>query len=195
MIEAALSDPNLAFALMILGAAGLAWELHAPGMFVPGILGAFLMCIGAYGLYEDAPTWYGMTLLLVAAILLTIELRYYTHMVSGIAGAILLALGALALIQGPRRITPSLAFAVSAALGIIVVFLGFLGMRARRNRPMTGTAALIGQIGECRGVINPEGIVFVNGEYWQARSSHLVTPGERVCVQRIENLTLHVEPV
>ncbi len=195
MVSTALADPNFAFLLVVLGALGLAWELHAPGMFLPGILGAFLMCVGAYGLYQDSPTWYGVTLLVVALVLLAIELKYYTHMVSGIAGAILLAFGAMALVQGPRRITPAIAFAVSAALGILTVFLGLLGMRARQNKHMTGIETLVGQIGECRTAIDPQGTVFVNGEYWQARSPHSISAGQRVCVRRVENLTLYVEAV
>ncbi len=106
MVAAAVADPNIAFILLVLGALGIYWEMHAPGMIVPGVLGVFLFCAGAYGLYQDSPTWYGLTLLVLAVLLLGIELKYYTHMVSGIAGTILLAFGAIALLQGPRRITP-----------------------------------------------------------------------------------------
>ena len=95
MLGAALADPNVAFLLLVLGALGVYWEVHAPGMVLPGLLGVLLICTGAYGIYQDSPTWYGLTLLVLALILLTIELKYYTHMVSGVAGTILLAFGAL----------------------------------------------------------------------------------------------------
>ena len=196
MLGAPIADPNVAFLLLVLGALGVYWEVHAPGMVLPGLLGVLLICTGAYGIYQDSPSWYGLTLLVLAIILLTIELRYYTHMVSGIAGTILLAFGALVLIQGPRRITPGLAIAISAAFGIITVFLGLLGMRARDRKQMTGIQTLVGELGVSRTEINPEGTVFVRGEYWQARSAQPIAAGERVSIKGVQgNLILEVEAV
>jgi membrane-bound serine protease (ClpP class) len=196
MVGAALADPNLAFLLLVLGALCVYWEVHAPGMVLPGLLGVLLICTGAYGIYQDSPTWYGLTLLVLAIILLTIELKYYTHMISGVAGTILLGFGALALIQGPRRITPGVAIAISVAFGIITIFLGLLGMRARKSKQMTGIETLVGEIGVSRTEINPEGTVFVRGEYWSARSRLPIAVGQRVTVQRVEdNLVVYVEAV
>jgi len=192
MLSAALSDPNIAFVLLILGALGVYWEMHAPGMVVPGVLGLLLILAGAYGLYEDSPTWYGMLLLISAALLLTIELKYYTHMISGLAGAALLAFGSILLLQGPQRVSPVLAVAVSAAFGTIVIFLGFLGMRARKTRHLTGVEALIGETGVSRTPLDPEGTVFVNGAYWQARSNHVIQAGQQVRVERIDKMTIWV---
>jgi membrane-bound serine protease (ClpP class) len=196
--DSTLADPNLAFLLIVLGALGLFWEFHAPGMFVPGILGALLLCAGAYGLYQDSPTWYGLTLMAVAVLLLTIEFKYYTHMVSGLAGTMLLAFGAIVILQGPRRVSPGLAIAVSVAFGLSTVFLGFLGMRARKNRHATGPESLIGEMGVVRTEIYPEGIgpfgtVFVHGEYWQARANGTIAPGQRVCVERVQDLVVYVK--
>jgi membrane-bound serine protease (ClpP class) len=196
MLTAALADPNVAFLLLVLGALGVYWEVHAPGMVLPGLLGVLLICTGAYGIYQDSPSWYGLTLLVLAIILLTIELRYYTHMVSGIAGTILLAFGTLALIQGPRRITPGLAIAISAAFGVITIFLGLLGMRARKSKQLTGIETLVGEVGVSRTEINPEGTVLVRGEYWRARSVQAIAAGQRVSIKRVEgNLILEVEAV
>ena len=188
-----LADPNVAFLLLILGAMGIYWELHAPGMVLPGILGVLLIAMGAYGVYQDSPSWYGMTLVALAILLLTIELKYYTHMVSGIAGTILLAVGALALLQGPRRITPQLAISTSLAFGVITIFLGLLGVRARKSKRMTGIQTLVGERGVARTEINPEGMVFVRGEYWRARSGKPIQASEHVLVQGVEdNLILQV---
>src|ERR1700761_292094 len=161
MTATGLSDPNLAFVLLVLGALGIYWELHAPGMIVPGLLGLLLVCAGAYGLYQDSPSWYGLTLLALAVLLLGIELKYYTHMISGLAGTVLLAIGAIILLQGPRRVTPAWAVSVSVAFGLITIFLGVLGMRVRNSRRLTGTESLIGETGVSRTRIDPEGMVFV----------------------------------
>ncbi len=190
---ASLADPNLAFLLLILGALGVYWELHAPGMILPGVAGIVLMCLGAYGLYEDSPTWYGLALLTLAILLLGIELKFYTHMISGVAGTILLALGAILLLQGPKRIAPAFAVAVSVGFGLIAIFLGVLANRALRSPVMTGLPQLVGATGISRTEINPEGTVFVDGAYWQARSDHTIPAGKRVSVERIDNLVLIVK--
>jgi membrane-bound serine protease (ClpP class) len=192
MTAAAFSDPNLAFVLLVLGALGIYWELHAPGMVAPGVLGVLLVCAGAYGLYQDSPSWYGLTLLALAVVLLGIELKYYTHLISGVAGTVLLGFGAMVLLQGPRRISPALAVAVSAAFGLITIFLGVLGMRARKGKQLTGMQTLVGETGVSRTVIDPEGMVFVHGEYWKARSPDAIAAGERVRVDRVEDLVLVV---
>lgn len=193
MIPTAFSDPNVAFVLLILGALGIWWEMHAPGMVAPGVLGVLLVCAGAYGLYQDSPSWYGLTLLALAVLLLGIELKYYTHMVSGVAGTILLAFGTLVLLQGPRRVSPTLAFAVSVAFGIITIFLGVLGMRARNSKRLTGMETLVGETGVSRTAIDPEGTVFVHGEYWKARSPDAIAAGERVRVDAVQDLVLVVK--
>jgi membrane-bound serine protease (ClpP class) len=193
MAPAALADPNLAFLLVVLGLLGVYWELHAPGMMLPGIIGVLLVCVGAYGLYQDHPTWYGLIFLVLAVFLLGIELKFYTHMISGTAGAILLAFGAILLIQGPNGIAPAFAIAISAAFGIIAIFLGVLANRARTSRVMTGVQQLVGETGIARTEINPEGTVFVQGAYWQARSDHLIPAGRRVSVERVDNLVLFVK--
>jgi membrane-bound serine protease (ClpP class) len=192
MAAAAFSDPNVAFLLLVLGALGIYWEMHAPGMVAPGVLGVLLVCAGAYGLYQDTPSWYGLTLLGLAVLLLGIELKYYTHLISGVAGTLLLAFSALVLVRGPRRISPAVAVAVSAAFGLITIFLGVLAMRARTAKHLTGMETLVGETGVSRTAIDPEGMVLVHGEYWKARSPDAIAPGERVRVDAVEELVLLV---
>ena len=132
----------------------------------------------------------GLLLLVTAGLLLVVELKYYTHMVSGILGAALLALGIMLVLGG--EVSPAIAIAISAALGAIVVFLGTLGMRARKAKRLTGLETMIGEKGVSRTPLNPDGTVFVNGEYWQARSNHAIEAGQQVRVERIENMTIWV---
>jgi membrane-bound serine protease (ClpP class) len=193
MLPVAFSNPDLAFVLIMLGALGIYWELHAPGMMVPGVAGLVLICAGAYGLYQDTPTWYGAAILLIAVALLTIELKYYTHMLAGITGSVLLAVGAIVLLQGPRRINPALAVAAAMALGIIILFLGTLGMHAAKSARLTGIQTLIGESGVAQTALDPAGTVLVRGEYWQATSDHAIPAGRRVSVERVQNLLLYVK--
>ncbi len=189
------TDPNIAFLLLIAGTLGLLWELHAPGIIVPGALGAVLFCAGAFGIWQDAPTWYGSALIAFAILLLGIELKVGSHGASGVAGAVLLSVGAMALVQTPHRIDPALAFGISMAAGMIAASLGYLGLRARSALPRTGREVLIGETGISRTEIQPQGTVFVRGEYWQARSSAAVPAGARVVIEGVQGLLLFVKEV
>ncbi len=190
---AALTDPNLAFLLLITGALGLYWELHSPGAIFPGVIGAVLLCVGAFSLFEDTPTWYGSVMILAAFVFLAAELKVGGHGVSGALGAGLLAVGAVALLPGPHRINPALAITVSAALCLIAAFLGYLGLRARKNSLLTGIDTLVGKVGVSRTEINSRGTVFVEGEYWQAISQSPIPPGARISIERVQGLTLYVK--
>ncbi len=189
----AIADPNVAFLLLIAGALGIYWELHAPGGFLPGILGAFLFMAGTLGLWRDTPTWYGSILILLAILLLGAELKFGSHGASGVTGGVLLSVGAIALFQGPRRIHPALAIAVSIALCLIAVFLGYLGLRVRRSARLTGLQTLVGEKGVSRTEINSQGTVFVRGELWQAKSQQSIPAGAPILVERVHNFTLYVK--
>ena len=188
----ALSDPNLAFLLLVAGLLGLAWELHVPGAFLPGIAGVILCIAGAFGLWQNSPTWYGLALLLVALLLLIVQGKVGSHGLSGILGAIFLALGAIVLLQQPHRIHPIFASAVSTAIGIIAIFLGYLAMQARHTAPLTGIDKLVGQFGIARTDINSAGTVLIRGEYWQATSPHPIPQNARVLINQVQGLILNV---
>jgi membrane-bound serine protease (ClpP class) len=189
----ALADPNFAFVVLIAGVLALYWELHAPGSIAPGVIGVFLLCAGAFGLWENTPTWYGSVLISIALLLLAVEVKLGGHGVSGASGAVLLLIGALAVLRGPRRINPALAVAVSIALCSITVFLGYLALRARRGRLLTGLQSLVGEVGVARTEISPHGTVLVRGEYWQAKSSVPIPTGTRVSIERVQGMTLYVK--
>lgn len=188
-----LVDPNLSFLILIAGILGLYWELYAPGSIFPGVIGLFLLCAGVFGLWENAPTWYGSLLILLGFVLLAAELKLGGHGISGASGAVLLLIGAVAVVRGPRRINPAVATAVSLALCAIAIFLGYLALRVRRSKLLTGVERLVGQVGEARTEISPRGTVLVRGEYWQARSNVPIPTGARVSVERVQDMTLDVK--
>jgi membrane-bound serine protease (ClpP class) len=192
MINLLANDPNLAFTLVLLGTLALLWELHAPGLIFPGLFGVLGMVMGAWGLYQNSPTPYGLVLLLLAVVFFAIEVSYHTHMISGLSGSILLAFGAILLFRGPKHIAPSLAIAASAALAIITAFLGLLALRARSQKQITGPAAMIGATGVTATSINPDGTVMVRGEYWQAHSEAEIAQGKPIIVEAMRDFTLLV---
>lgn len=188
-----LTDPNVAFLLLVTGVTALYWELHAPGAMVPGLLGIVFLAAGLFGLSQDNLTWYGMAVVALAILLLSLELKIYSHGISGIAGALLLGIGAVALVRGPHGISPLLAGSLSAALAMIAIFLGYLGMKTRKLKPRTGPEELVGQVGLTRTDVGPEGTVFVRGEYWRARSEATIPAGSHVLIERVQDLVLYVK--
>ncbi|MFL6447887.1 MAG: NfeD family protein [Bryobacteraceae bacterium] len=192
MINLLANDPNLAFTFLLFGTLALLWELHAPGLILPGLLGVVVMAAGAWGLYQNSPTPYGLALLLLAVLFLAIEISYHTHMISGLSGSVLLGAGAILLFRGPKHIDPSLAVAASAALAAITAFLGFLAVRSRSEKHLTGPEAMVGAIGISKTPLSPDGMVMVRGEYWNAHSTREIAAGKPIVVEAMRDFTLLV---
>lgn len=187
-----LTDPNVAFLLLVIGLVGLAWELHAPGGLFPGIAGAVFFLAGIFGLWENSPTWYGSALILTALLLFAFEGKQGSHGISGIAGAVLFGLGAVTLLRRPHSIHPIIACSVAVGAGMIAIFLGYLALQTRHVSARTGVETLVGEFGVSRTQIGSSGTVFVRGEYWQAKSQSLIPPDSRVLIDKVQGLTLHV---
>jgi membrane-bound serine protease (ClpP class) len=192
MINLVADDPNLAFTFVFLGALALLWELHAPGLVWPGLLGVAGMVLGAWGLYQNSPTPYGLALLLLACLFLAVEVSYHTHMISGLSGSLLLGAGAILLFRGPKHIAPALALAASAGLATVTAFLGFLAVRSRSESDLMGPKAIVGATGVSKTPLTPDGTVMVRGEYWQAHSNREIGQGKPIIVEAVRDFTLLV---
>jgi membrane-bound serine protease (ClpP class) len=192
----AVSDPNIAFLLLVLGLLCIYVEFTNPGLIVPGVIGAIAFVLGLSAISVLPLHWTGIALLLIAAALFVLEAKFTSHGVLGAGGAIAMVLGAVMLIEGPpeARIRLSTALAVSLPFAAITIFLATLAFRARANKVVTGREALVGAIAVARTPLAPEGKVFINGEYWNAVSTHPVEAGAKVRVVSSEGFTLRVEP-
>lgn len=193
----AISDPNIAFIILILGALGLYIEFSSPGLIVPGVAGGILLLLGLSALSVLPINWIGVALLVLSIVLFVLEAHFASGGVLGIGGAVSMVLGALLLVQGPPelRIRFGTAFGVAFPFALITVFLVTLVIRARRSKVETGDAGMIGEVGRAHTALNPEGRVFVHGEFWEATASTPVEAGSRVRVKQVEGLRLVVEPV
>jgi membrane-bound serine protease (ClpP class) len=191
------ADPNIAFILLIAGALALYLEFTTPGAIAPGVIGAILMLFGLAALSVLPINWLGAALLLLALGLFIAEAFVTSYGVLGIGGAIAFIFGALLLVDGPPGVRIGLGTALGVALPVaaIAVFLTTLVVRAHREKPTTGEIGLVGQIGTARTPLQPEGKVFVHGEYWDASSPVPLPDGARVRVTAVEGLRLRVEPL
>jgi len=191
-----LVDPNIAVLLGILGALLIYLEFNSPGTIVPGALGTLMVLLAIFGL-NLLPIRYTAVMLLIAAmVLLMLEAKFGGHGALAIAGIVCLAFGLLTLIAAPvpeLAINPWLAIAVSAAFGLITVFLVRLALRARRMKHRLGADALVGSRASAMEPLNPEGHVLVEGEIWLAVASDPVEKGTPLRVVGHEQYLLRVE--
>jgi membrane-bound serine protease (ClpP class) len=196
-ILSAISDPNLALVLLVLGALGIYVEFSSPGLIVPGVGGAILALLGLSAISVLPINWLGAALLLLALSFFILEAKFATHGILGAGGAIAMVLGAMLLIDSPlpeMRIRLSTAVALAVPFSLITVFLVSLVVRARASKVVTGADGMIGETGQAIGELAPEGKVFVRGEYWNAVSSVPLPAGASVRVTAIDKLKLSVEP-
>lgn len=191
-------DPNVAFILFALGALALWAEFNHPGAVVPGVVGLICILLAVFALNLLPTRYAALALLLAAFVLFALEAKFATHGILGIGGIVCMVFGALFLVDGPipeMRVHVATALVVSIPLGIIAIFLTGLVLRARKNRIITGTEGMIGEIGVARTQLGPEGKVFVHGEIWNAVASAPISEGARVRVSGVNGLRLRVEPL
>ena len=191
----AISHPNIAFILLVLGLLGLYIEFSSPGLILPGVLGAIMAVLGLAAMSLLPINWLGAALIVLALILFVLEAIFTSYGIFGIGGAVAMVLGAMMLVEGPPefRITLATALGVGLPFAAISVFLMTLVVRAHSNKVETGGSGLIGEIGVTRTPLIPAGKVFVHGEYWDATSPVPLPEGVRVRVTAIEGLHLRVE--
>ena len=182
-----LVDPNLIALMLSIGLIGIVVELWNPGLIFPGTVGAISLILGLYGLQVLPVSLAGVLLMLLAAGFFVADAFLPTHGAATAAGAILFVLGALMLFDpagDAYQVSLPVAVAISGTLTVLLGFAIVKVVRIRRLPPAVGTTHLVGD----EGVIRRDGMVFVNGELWRARSadgSPLVA-GERVRVEGIE---------
>jgi membrane-bound serine protease (ClpP class) len=193
-----LMDPNLAVLILVVGGLLIYLEFNTPGTIIPGALGTLLVVLALFAL-NLLPVRYTSLMLLVAAFaLLILEAKFASHGVLASAGIICLVFGTLTLVAGPipeLRVSIATAIATGIAFGAVTTFLVRIAFRARRNKALTGPEALIGSIAIAQQPLDPRGQVMVHGELWFAESPAPVSPGERVRVRAVRNLTLLVERI
>lgn len=192
-----LVDPNIALLFLVGGALLIYLEFNSPGTIVPGALGTLMVLLAIFAL-NLLPIRYTAVLLLIAAlVLLLLEAKFGGHGVLAIAGIICLTFGTLTLVAAPvpeMRVTPWVAFAVSAGFGGITVFLVRLAVRARRRKALIGADAMVGCKAIAMEPLTPEGHVLVEGEIWRAVAGEPLPQGANLRVVSHEQMLLHVAP-
>jgi membrane-bound serine protease (ClpP class) len=195
-----LVNPTVAYLLLLVGLAGLAFEVFSPGAIAPGVLGGISLVLGLIGTALLPVTAAGALLLLGALGLFVAELKIASHGVLGLAGVIALIAGGLLLFDTNSEafeVSVPAALAAGAMLGGFTLFAVSKAIAARHAAVRTGWEELIGDVGTVRVPLDPLGQVFVEGALWRARvpDGPRLETGERVRVESIDGLTLTVRPL
>lgn len=195
-----ISDPNVAYILFLLGLYGLMFELYSPGTILPGVIGGICIILALYAMHTLPVNYAGLALIVFAVILFLLEIKIVSHGLLGIGGVVSLFLGSLMLFRseqdwGLGGLSWSVIITAVVVTSLFFLFIVGLGLKAQRAKPATGLEGMIGETGEAVDELNPNGMVRVHGELWNAQSQgEAIKPGQKIKVTGIRNLTLFVEP-
>jgi membrane-bound serine protease (ClpP class) len=191
-----ISSPDMAYVLMMLGMLGLFFELSNPGVVLPGVIGGISLIL-AFFAFQTLPVNYaGVMLILLALVLFVAEIKVVSHGMLTVGGVVAMVLGSLLLFESPE---PYLRVSRGVILMTVLATTGFFtivvakALRVHRQRPTTGREGLIGLEGRAESRIDPEGKVYVRGEYWDAWSDKPISAGSRVMVEAVEEMRLKVK--
>ncbi|HLN85983.1 MAG TPA: nodulation protein NfeD [Candidatus Limnocylindrales bacterium] len=190
-----LSDPNIAYLLMMAGLLGLYMEFSHPGVIFPGVTGAICLLL-ALASFQLLPLNYaGLALIALGIGLLVGEAFLPSFGVLGVGGIIALAIGSLLLFDTESSdlvVDKSIVFTAVATVGAIMLMLSYLVFKSQHLTQTTGMEGLIGEIGDVRGKLGLTGKVFVHGEYWNAEADSEIDVGEKVEVISYQGMRLKV---
>jgi membrane-bound serine protease (ClpP class) len=193
----AISDPNVAFLLFLLGAAGLYFEFSNPGALFPGIIGGICLVLAIFAFQVLPVNTVGILLMVLAIVFFLLEIKVTSYGMLSLAGVVSLFLGALMLYEGDDpavRISWSVLIPTVGLVSAFFVVVAGLAFRSQVSTTQTGERGLVGKIGVVKQALDPEGKVFVHGELWKAVAGQPIENGCKVRVTHVEGLTLTVEP-
>ena len=191
-----ISNPNIAYILMMIGLAGLYFEFSHPGAIFPGAIGAIALILAFFAMQTLPVNYAGILLIVLAIIFFIMEMKITSYGLLSVAGVVSLLLGSLMLFKGSA---PEIKLSLQVLIPTIIVISGFfiavagLVFRAQISKPMTGSTGLVGEIGIVKKALTPEGKVFVHGELWNARAKDPIEKDAKVRIVQVVNLILEVE--
>ncbi len=193
----AITDPTLAYLLLVLGFWALIFELAQPGIGIAGISGAVALVMAFYALAVLPVNIAGLILVLLGLAFFTVDVYTAGLGVWTAGGTLALLAGSILLFGG---VAPAIAvspWVIGLVVASSVLFFGFamtLALRARKRTSLTGSEGMIGMLGEARSDLSPEGQAFVKGALWRARALNgPISSGTQVRVRRVDGLLLIVQ--
>lgn len=194
-----LSNPTVAYFLLMIGFYGIFFELYNPGSIIPGTVGAISLALALYSLNIISVNWLGLILIILGILFFVIEIITPTFGGIAIAGAISLLIGSIILISpdspyGDVSLSVILPTVILSAIFFLAV--AYFGLRVQKEKPKTGEESMIGKMAIAHTDIDENGgYVMLDGELWKSVSQGKIEKGSHVKVVQVDGLTLKVERV
>jgi len=192
-----ISNPNLAYILLMIGLLGLYFEFSNPGSIFPGVIGGICLLMAIFSFQILPINYVALILILLAIGLFILEIKVQSYGILSIGGIIAMVIGSIMLIDAPiPELRPSLKFIIPFAIGLslIFIFLILIAVRAHARKALTGKEGLVGEHGIAQSDLNPEGKVFIHGEIWNAEATEEIPKGAKIRVIKVlKNLKLKVK--
>jgi len=195
---AVLSNPNIAYILMMIGLVGLYFELSNPGAIFPGVIGGICLILAFFAFRTLPVNYAGVMLILLGVFLFVAEIKIASYGLLTIGGLVSLALGSIMLFESPIPALRASLYVIIPTVIVTGAFFAFavtMAVKAQLAKPATGAEGLVGEIGVVQTPLRPEGKVFVHGEIWNAYADETIEVGEKVRVLKTEGLKVKVEKI
>ncbi len=195
-----ISNPNIAYILLILGIYGILAEFSSPGIGFAGIFGSISLILAFMSLNTLPINLAGVLLIIAGVIFFILEIHTQSGGILGIGAVVSIILGSIMLIKSSDTVLQISPFLIISVSIFTILFLGMLiyfSYNAQKRKPRTGREEIIGAKGVAKSNINPTGTIYIEGELWKARSfnNQEIKKGEEVEVVDIKNLLLVVKRV
>ena len=197
-VLAVITNPTVAYLLILVGIYALIFEFMSPGMILPGVVGAIALLLALYALHLLPVNYAGLALMLLGIAFMIAEVFLPSFGAIGVGGIVAFVLGSLLLIEDTElpgfEIPYALIAGVTAAsAGFLILVVGML-VKSRRRAVVSGREQMLGATAEALGDFELEGWARVHGEQWKVRSSRPVRRGDKLRVTGMQGLVLSVEP-
>lgn len=191
-----LSNPNIAYILLMIGIYGIIFELSNPGAIFPGVIGAISLILAFYSLQTLPINYAAAALILLGIVLFILELKFTSYGLLTLGGIVCFALGSLMLFDTVNplfKLSLSVVIPVTIVTALFFAFLLRLAYKAHKRKPVTGVEELVGMRGVAKTDFhNKRGMVLIHGELWQAVSEDEIKKDQDIVVEKVEGLTLKV---
>ena len=192
-----ITNPNVAYLLMLIGIYGLLLEGYNPGAVLPGVVGAICLLLALFAFQVLSVNYTGLALIALGVLLIVAESFVPSFGALGLGGIVAFVFGSVMLLD---REVPgfSIAWQVIAAMALagalVLLAIVSFAVRARRRPVVSGAEGLLREVAEATEDFEQHGLVRVQGELWQAVSREPVRAGQRLRIRRVDGLTIEVEP-
>ncbi len=197
-VLSALSDPNIAYILLLVGLAGLYFELSNPGVIFPGVIGGISLIMAFFAMQTLPVNYAGVALILFSIILFIAEIKVISHGVLAVGGIVSLVIGSLMLFQTTDpalRISWGVLIPAVTVTSLFFIAVIAIAVKAQLRPRQGGQEGMQGEEGTAITDIHAAGKVLIHGEQWNATSDAPITRGDKIRVIRVDHLKVKVEPI